>query len=165
MILANDPEARVAVITDRTKLDKQISDGFANAGETMHRTHSGRDLLSQLQKPAPRLLSSLVHKFGRSGEASEKDTDEYLEEIKSNLPSNFKAKGNFFVFVDECHRTQSGSLHDAMKAILPDAVFYGFTGTPLLKDDKRKSLEVFGSFIHTYKFDEAVADGEVTRGT
>jgi type I restriction enzyme R subunit len=65
------------------------------------------------------------------------------------------------VFVDECHRTQSGELHTAMKAILPGAMFIGFTGTPLLKADKARSIEVFGSYIHTYKFDEAVRDGVV----
>jgi len=48
-----------------------------------------------------------------------------------------------------------------MKTILPEAIFVGFTGTPLLKKDKQKSIEVFGSFIHTYKFDEAVADGVI----
>ncbi|WP_279378869.1 hypothetical protein [Psychrobacter sp. JCM 18903] len=48
-----------------------------------------------------------------------------------------------------------------MKALLPEAMFVGFTGTPLLKKDKKKSIEVFGPFIHTYKFDEAVADGVV----
>ncbi len=48
-----------------------------------------------------------------------------------------------------------------MKQILPKAMFVGFTGTPLLKKDKQKSIEVFGSYIHTYKFDEAVADGVV----
>lgn len=52
-------------------------------------------------------------------------------------------------------------LHDAMKLILPNALFIGFTGTPILKEDKKRSIEVFGSFIHTYKFDEAVADGVV----
>ena len=65
------------------------------------------------------------------------------------------------MFVDECHRTQSGDLHDAMKAILPNAMFIGFTGTPLLKADKRRSIEVFGRYIHTYRFDEAVKDGVV----
>ena len=79
--------------------------------------------------------------------------------MKKALPPDFKAKGNLFVFVDECHRTQSGELHEAMKAILPDAMFIGFTGTPLLKADKQKSIEVFGRYIHTYKFDEAVKDG------
>ncbi|CEG52198.1 Type I restriction enzyme EcoR124II R protein [Stutzerimonas frequens] len=48
-----------------------------------------------------------------------------------------------------------------MKMILPNAVFIGFTGTPLLKADKQKSIEVFGRYIHTYKFNEAVADGVV----
>ena len=41
--------------------------------------------------------------------------------------------GELFIFVDECHRTQSGKLHRAMKALLPDAVFIGFTGTPAWK--------------------------------
>ena len=48
-----------------------------------------------------------------------------------------------------------------MKAIMPSAMFIGFTGTPLLKADKQKSIEVFGRYIHTYKFDEAVKDGVV----
>jgi type I site-specific restriction-modification system R (restriction) subunit len=50
-----------------------------------------------------------------------------------------------------------------MKAILPNAVFIGFTGTPLLKADKKKSIEVFGGYIHTYRFDEAVKDGVGSR--
>ena len=62
------------------------------------------------------------------------------------------------MFVDECHRTQSGKLHRTMKALMPNAVFIGFTGTPLLKQDKQTSLEVFGGYIHTYKFSEAVED-------
>lgn len=45
-----------------------------------------------------------------------------------------------------------------MKDILPNALFIGFTGTPLLKQDKQSSLEVFGKYIHTYKFNEAVGD-------
>jgi type I restriction enzyme R subunit len=80
----------------------------------------------------------------------------FVEELKKALPKGFKPKGDLFVFVDECHRTQSGELHQAMKALLPGAVFIGFTGTPLLKADKKKSIEIFGRYIHTYKFDEAV---------
>jgi type I restriction enzyme R subunit len=63
--------------------------------------------------------------------------------------------------VDECHRTQSGKLHDAMKELLPGAMLIGFTGTPLLRSDKRRSIETFGPYIHTYKYDEAVRDGVV----
>jgi type I restriction enzyme R subunit len=99
-----------------------------------------------------------VHKFGRQSDGA---TDAFIEDLKKSLPKDFKPKGDLFVFVDECHRTQSGKLHEAMKSILPNAMFIGFTGTPLMKKDKKKSIEVFGSYIHTYKFDEAVADGVV----
>ena len=86
------------------------------------------------------------------------DIGAYTKDIQASLPKDFRAKGDLYVFVDECHRTQSGELHKAMKAIVPDAVFVGFTGTPLLKADKQKSIEIFGRYIHTYKFDEAVKD-------
>jgi type I restriction enzyme R subunit len=105
-------------------------------------------------------MCSLIHKFAGKEEA-DGDVAGYIEEVRKALPTDFLAKGDIFVFVDECHRTQSGDLHKAMKAILPNAMFIGFTGTPLLKTDKRTSLEVFGPYIHTYKFDEAVADGVV----
>ncbi len=158
----NVKDARVLVITDRTELDEQIEKVFTGVSETIARSKSGADLISSLNQTTPWLLCSLVHKFGRqSDDADEQSTDDFINELKASLPSDFSAKGNLFVFVDECHRTQSGKLHDAMKAILPNAMFVGFTGTPLLKMDKKKSIEIFGGFIHTYKFDEAVADGVV----
>lgn len=151
-ILENKPDARVAIITDRDELDKQIQRVFEDAGEEILRTKSGKDLMIHLAQPIPRLLCSLVHKFGRK----EVDNfDAYIDELKNNPSPAF---GDLYVFVDECHRTQSGKLHKVMKAMLPDAVFIGFTGTPLLKQDKRTSMEVFGSYIHTYKFNEAVED-------
>jgi type I restriction enzyme, R subunit len=151
-ILENNPNARVAIITDRDELDKQIERVFAEAGEPIKRTSSGHDLMSQLNQPKPRLLCSLIHKFGRR---DVDDCDAYVKELESQ-PS--KTVGEVFVFVDECHRTQSGKLHKVMKAMMPNAVLIGFTGTPLLKKDKQTSLEVFGGYIHTYKFSEAVED-------
>ena len=67
--------------------------------------------------------------------------------------------GDFYVFIDEAHRTQSGKLAKAMRQILPEAMFIGFTGTPLLRSDKSTSLETFGPYIgKPYRFDEAVED-------
>ncbi len=63
-ILENNPNARVAIITDRDELDKQIERVFTAAGETVKRTSSGRELMRQLGQARPRLLCSLVHKFG-----------------------------------------------------------------------------------------------------
>ena len=160
----NMTDARVLIVTDRTELDEQIEKVFKGVDEDILRSTSGAHLMASLNEPNPWLICSLVHKFGRhSDDDDENANDDYIAELRKNLPKNFAVKGNLFVFVDECHRTQSGKLHDAMKAILvsdagPAPMFIGFTGTPLLKADQRKSLEVFGPYIHTYKFDEAVAD-------
>ncbi|RRR67076.1 MAG: HsdR family type I site-specific deoxyribonuclease [Candidatus Viridilinea halotolerans] len=156
-LLANHPHARVVIITDRDELDKQIERVFTAVGEKITRTSSGRDLMTRLAQATPRLLCSLIHKFGRKDDAS---FDQFSDEL-ANQPS--PTVGDIFVFVDECHRTQnqSGKLHRAMKAAMPGAVFIGFTGTPLLKDDRATSLEVFGGYIHTYKFSEGVGDGVV----
>lgn len=151
-ILENNPHARVVVVTDRDELDKQIEGVFTEAGEKIIRTESGRDLMGLLGQAAPRLICSLVHKFGVRG------VDDFEAFIRDLEAQPCQTHGELFIFVDECHRTESGKLHRAMKAILKNAVFVGFTGTPLLKKDKKTSLEVFGRYIHTYKFDEAVAD-------
>jgi type I restriction enzyme R subunit len=154
-IRENINDARVLVITDRDELDKQIEKTFLGVNENIVRTRSGKDMIEKLNSTIPWLICSLIHKFGNKEES---DYDGYIEDIKKSLPKYFRAKGDIYVFVDECHRTQSGKLHEAMNLILPNAVFVGFTGTPLLKKDKKKSIEIFGKYIHTYKFDEAVRD-------
>jgi type I restriction enzyme, R subunit len=157
----NVKDARVLIITDRTELDEQIEKVFKGVNEDIVRTKSGADLIAKLNDTNPWLLCSLIHKFGSKGEEEDGDAEDFIQEMRQALPAGFKPKGDIFVFVDECHRTQTGELHKAMKAILPSAMFIGFTGTPLLKADKKKSVEVFGPYIHTYKFDEAVKDGVV----
>ena len=152
---------RVLIVTDRTELDEQIEKVFKGVSEDIRRTASGADLVRMLNAEDEWLIASLIHKFGASEEIGDKDIEAYVEEIRRNLPQGFRAKGDIFVFVDECHRTQSGKLHDAMKALLPNAMPIGFTGTPLLKADKRRSIETFGPYIHTYKYDEAVRDNVV----
>ena len=158
-ILENKAAARVAIITDRDELDRQIERVFKEVGETIHRSQSGRDLMAQLAQPNPRLLCALVHKFGRVGATAEKDGFEAF--LRDLAAQPCQTQGEIYVFVDECHRTQGGKLHKLMKAMMPNAVFIGFTGTPLLKSDAQTSLEVFGGYIHTYKFAEAVEDGVV----
>ncbi|KQO18072.1 type I restriction endonuclease subunit R [Paenibacillus sp. Leaf72] len=167
-ILANNPNARVLIVTDRDELDDQMEKVFRGVDEQVYRTSSCADLVERLDRTEKRLICSLIHKFGvrNSSEDNEnqakKSTEQFIKELKAVLPQDFKAKGEFVVFVDECHRTQSGLLHEAMKEILPNAIFIGFTGTPLLVKDKKTSIEVFSpGYIHTYKYDEAVADGVV----
>ncbi|WP_028489849.1 type I restriction endonuclease subunit R [Thiothrix lacustris] len=154
----NIDDSRVLIITDRTELDEQIEGVFKGVDEHIYRCNSGRDMLGVLNQPIEWLMCSLIHKFGAGEEGSEQQTSSFIKELLSSIPKDFSAKGNLFVFVDECHRTQSGKLHKAMQKLLPNALFIGFTGTPLLDNDKQTSMATFGSFIHTYTFDLAVND-------
>ena len=151
-------KGRVLIITDRTELDEQIEMVFNGVNEKIYRTQSGDDLVRVLSDTRASLICSLIHKFKASDELTDKDVETYIDLIQQSLPDKFQTSGKFFVFVDECHRTQSGILHKAMKKLLPEAIFIGFTGTPLLNNDKPQSREIFGQYIHIYQYDEAVRD-------
>lgn len=155
-ILENVSNSRIVILTDRTELDDQIERVFNDVGETdIAKTRTGKELMDFLTAPRPRLVCSLIHKFGNK---TETDFDTFIKELHENP---LKTQGEIFVFIDECHRTQSGKLNQIMKAVLQNAVFIGFTGTPLLKEDRKTTMDVFGRYIHTYKFNEAVEDGVV----
>lgn len=155
-ILENVANSRIVILTDRTELDDQIERVFKDVGETdVAKTRSGKELMQFLTSSRPRLVCSLIHKFGNKAET---DFEAFIKELQNNP---VQTQGEIFVFIDECHRTQSGKLNQVMKAVLHNAVFIGFTGTPLLKNDKKTTMEVFGRYIHTYKFNEAVEDGVV----
>lgn len=146
-LLEHDPDARILVITDRDELDKQIVGVMRNAGvigedAASPRITSRAELIEKLGATTPRLLCALIHKF---------DTTD----LKGEPP---RVHGRFYIFVDECHRTQGGDMNKQMKRWLEGAIFIGFTGTPLLRKDKQMTRDVFGTYIHTYKFHQAVAD-------
>jgi type I restriction enzyme R subunit len=104
-ILENKPNARVVIITDRDELDKQIEGVFTDSRRA-HQAHQQRPRPdAQLGQAKPRLLCSLVHKFGK------KDVDDFDAFIKELEAQPSPTVGEVFVFVDECHRTQSGKLH------------------------------------------------------
>jgi len=149
-LLEHDPDARILVITDRDELDKQIEGVMKNAGvigaeSPSPRITSRAEFVEQLGAASPRLLCALVHKFDPA-------------DLKGPPPP---VQGRFYVFVDECHRTQGGDMNKQMKRWLEGAIFIGFTGTPLLRKDKLMTRDVFGTYIHTYKFHEGVADGVI----
>jgi type I restriction enzyme R subunit len=149
-IMEHDPDARILVITDRDELDKQIEGVMRNAGVIPETAPSPRittraKFIEAISASTPRLLCALVHKF---------DTTD----LEGELPA---VSGRFYVFVDECHRTQGGNMNKQMKRWMQNAIFIGFTGTPLLRKDKQTTRDVFGKNIHTYKFHEAVKDGVV----
>jgi type I restriction enzyme R subunit len=146
-LLEHDPDARVLIVTDRDELDKQIEGVMRNSGVLGASSPSARittraEFVSCLGAASPRLLCALIHKFDPA-------------DLQGSPP---RVHGRFYVFVDECHRTQGGDMNRQMKRWLESAIYIGFTGTPLLKKDRQTTRDVFGTYIHTYKFHEAVAD-------
>lgn len=159
-IIENINNSRVVIITDRDELDDQIEGLFSDVDIKIARARSGQHLRDLLNSYDKSIICSLIHKYGHNA-GKQSDVDLYVRELENSLGSDFEAKGNIIAFIDECHRTNSGKLHKAVRTIMPNATIIGFTGTPLLKKDKQTSREVFGEYIHTYKFDEGVEDGVV----
>ena len=146
-LLEHDAEARILIITDRDELDKQIVGVMRNAGVIGEKSPSPRitsraEFVEKLGATTTRLMCALIHKFD-------------VADLNGPAPA---VHGRFYVFVDECHRTQGGDMNKQMKRWLEGAIFIGFTGTPLLRRDKLMTRDVFGTYIHTYKFHQAVAD-------
>jgi type I restriction enzyme R subunit len=150
--LALDPDIinpRIIIVTDRDDLDKQIKGTFKSCEMEPVRAGSGSHLLQLVRNKAP-LITTIINKFDTASKGRAAADDD----------------PNVFVLVDESHRTQTGRYggHSKfamkMRRILPKACYLGFTGTPLLKEEKN-TVSTFGGLIHKYAIDEAVADGAV----
>ena len=141
----------VVIVTDRTKLDRQIAGVFTACGfPNPERAESVRDLRRILEHPTGKTVMTTIQKFqeitGAGGAARRGAVHPTLSEA-----------ANIFVMVDEAHRTQYRSLAANMRQALPNACFLGFTGTPIDKKD-RSTLRTFGPYIDTYTIEQAVQD-------
>ena len=141
----------VVIVTDRTKLDRQIAGVFEACGfPNPERADSVRGLRGILEHPTGRTVMTTIQKFqevtGAGGAARRGAVHPTLSEA-----------ANIFVMVDEAHRTQYKSLAANMRRALPNACFLGFTGTPIDKKD-RSTLRTFGPYIDTYTIEQAVRD-------
>jgi type I restriction enzyme R subunit len=137
------------VVTDRRQLDDQITRTFRDCGfPNPIQAGSVRGLRDLISGPSGKTILTTVQKFQEAG-----DSEGY---------GVLSTAGNIFVMTDEAHRTQYGSLAANLRAALPNAVFFGFTGTPIDKKD-RSTLHTFGSYIDTYTIEQSVADGATVR--
>src|SRR5690606_30175203 len=143
----------LVLVTDRKNLDDQIIGTFRACGfPNPERAESIRELREFLSGPSGRTVMTTVQKFQEAGGAAERG--KRMSKPKHPLLSD---ASNIFVLADEAHRTQYGSLAANLRTALPNAVFFGFTGTPIDKKD-RSTLQTFGGYIDTYTIAQAVAD-------
>ncbi len=137
-------DPRIVLVTDRVDLDQQLGETFRKCGLPPARALSGRHLVELVCEDKPQVITTLVHKFDKAlrGKA-----------VRDESP-------DIFMLVDESHRTQFGSFAARMRQMFPRACYIGFTGTPLLKQEKN-SFAKFGGLIDAYPITEAVEDGAV----
>ena len=145
----------VVIVTDRTKLDRQIAGVFIACGfPNPERADSVRDLRRILKCPTGKTVMTTIQKFQEITSAGAKTG----AGRKAPGHPTLSEAANIFVMVDEAHRTQYRSLAANMRQALPNACFLGFTGTPIDKQD-RSTLRTFGPYIDTYTIEQAVQDG------
>lgn len=146
--LALDPgisNPRIVLVTDRDDLDKQLGNTFAACGLDPSRATSGRHLLELVSEEKATIVTTLIHKF-----------DKALKQKKFQDDSR-----DIFMLIDESHRTNYSTLAARMRQMFPTACYLGFTGTPLLKEEKN-SFRKFGGLIEPhYSIHQAVEDGSV----
>lgn len=137
---------RLVIVTDRTDLDVQISQTFKNCDREVVRANTGAELLELIRGKTSAVITAVINKFETAVERS--------AGFKDDDP-------NLIVLVDEGHRTQHGSLATQMRRLLPKACYVGFTGTPILKEDKATAARFGGIIKPTYTIEDAVADGAI----
>ena len=140
------PNPRIVLVTDRIDLDEQITTTFRQCGKEPQQAKTGAHLVELLSDDRVAVITTVLFKFEAAARAARK-----LREVKSD----------FFVLIDESHRSQYGDANIQMQKALPDACFIGFTGTPLMKQEKSTATK-FGGFIEpAYTIRDAVDDKAV----
>ena len=140
--------ATIVSVTDRTQLDRQISETFRRCGfPAPDQASSTRDLRRLLTTGYSRTVMTTIQKF-----------EDVLQGPGGNMDV-LNPSEDTIVMVDEAHRTQYGVLASNMSKALPNAALIGFTGTPIDKGFGRSTMRRFGSLIDTYTIPQSVADG------
>jgi type I restriction enzyme, R subunit len=151
---------KVVAVTDRTDLQRQLSDTAALTGETVEVGKSVAKVKELLARPGPGLVFAMIQKY--------REVDADLAGERSAATSEPGEKASFgllnesdaiVVLVDEAHRSHGSTLHASLLSALPNCARIGFTGTPIIMGEKKRTHEIFGEFIDTYTIRESEADG------
>lgn len=135
---------KIILVTDRVDLDDQIYRTFRSCGKEVHQAKSGYDLKKIIESNKSSIITTVIDKFDSAQKQGDfKDTDP-----------------DIFVLVDESHRSVYGETYVAVQRIFPNGCYIGFTGTPLMKEEKNTANR-FGGIIDKYTIDQAVEDKAV----
>src|SRR5690606_3797821 len=159
---------KVIVVTDRKDLQRQLSETATLTGEVVEVAESTAGVKALARRKGPGLIFATIQKYRDTDTADDApltaDDLPKVAEPKVSYKSGEKFEvlnedDSILVLVDEAHRTQSGDLHANLLAGLPNCARIGFTGTPIIMGEKKRTHEIFGEFIDRYTIKEAEADG------
>ncbi|MCU9847827.1 HsdR family type I site-specific deoxyribonuclease [Defluviimonas sp. WL0024] len=142
---------KVIMVTDRRDLQRQLSETATLSGDVVELATSAGSLKKLAKRKGPGLIFATIQKYR---------TDEDVAEVtKGPAFEVLNEDETIVVVVDEAHRTQAGDLHANLLAALPNCARIGFTGTPIIMGEKKRTTQIFGAFIDQYTIKEAEADG------
>ena len=137
----------VIMLVDRNELESQLFLNLEAYGFESYEIAESKSHLQELLKSDYRgLIVSMIHKF-------------------EGIPKDINTRGTIFVLIDEAHRTTSGDLGNYLMAALPNATYFGFTGTPIDKILYGKgTFKIFGKeddkgYLDKYSIAESIEDG------
>jgi type I restriction enzyme, R subunit len=160
---------KVLMVNDRTDLEEQLAETAKLTGETIDIVENSRELKSKLSTNSSNVTLVMMHKFGdKRVNQDDEDTLISLGLQKEDILPQIEALGvvnnsdRILILIDESHRTQNnpfGLAGNLFKAF-PNSSKIAFTGTPLITGKhKRKTTDIFGTYIDTYKSKDSVRDG------
>lgn len=160
-LIAGSKDAdKVIFLMDRIELGTQSLKeyrAFAEATEMVQETEDTVTLIGKLKStdPADTLIVTSIQKMSNIKEDAARLNGADLEEMQSK---------RLVFIVDECHRSTFGDMLLTIKQTFPNAVFFGFTGTPIHDENQKKlntTVSIFGNELHRYSIADGIRDGNV----
>jgi len=161
--MRSDPVLRafkVVIVTDRTDLEKQLSETVKLSGEGVQRARRTSKLKTILTEKGPALVFAMIQKY-RDSDAAGAGESRMAGDDTTEALGVLNTDETVVILVDEAHRSQTSTLHANLMAGLPNAAKIGFTGTPIMREGKKRTDAIFGTFIDKYTIRQAEDDGAV----
>ncbi|MHC5824478.1 MAG: DEAD/DEAH box helicase family protein, partial [Nostoc sp.] len=134
---------KAVIVTDRTDLEDQLSETATLSGQTLQVAQNIKDLAKKLRQTGPGIVFGMVQKFNKINAAKEyADIDE--------LNNALNPSEDILLLIDEAHRSHNKTLHAYLSAALPNCAKIGFTGTPIISAQKKKTAEIFANDENPY---------------
>jgi type I restriction enzyme R subunit len=160
-VTAELAETKVVLVTDRTQLQGQLDATMQLAGETTTIARNVKMTKELLGRHGPGVVFVMIQKQQDIAARKAQGADELTDKVPSLGELN--TDESIVVMIDEAHRSHGSRLHNNLLDALPNCARIGFTGTPIVMGKRKKTTEIFGTFIDQYRLFDAERDDAVVK--